>query len=71
MCVVRVVRGSKGRPGKMSNLRKRGIAASYPLSSRRPTQGCFTWGNAAEDNYRLDAHTAQPLPYTVEACKAD
>lgn len=37
------------------NTSKRGIVAGYPLKSCSPTQGCFTWGNRAEDNYRLDS----------------
>lgn len=50
---------------------ERGIVTSYLLNARSPTQSCFTWGNAAEDNYRLDTQAGQPLPYTVDACKAD
>lgn len=44
----------KGQAWEKKGTSKRGIVASYPLNSRSPTQGCFTWGNAAEDNYRLD-----------------
>lgn len=64
---------SKGKPGekKQNNPDLSGIVASYTLGFCGPSQDRSTWGDAAEDNYRLDTHAGQPLPHTAEACKAD
>ena len=70
LCVVHVVRGSKGRSGKISHLQA-WDCCWLSIKLWRPHPGLFHLRQRSGGQLQIRHSAGQPLPYTVEACKAD